>query len=482
MMNLKGLSPCMYAIVCSKKTKEQWHKAVRCLHDKYNVIWPGKVRVIKYDDSVEQALPELQRLRPSYCCFVAIHSECSRSFVRSVHSVTRKIDPSNPFTDTLWGILTGQEEDDVVFAVQQVQDSLCVSRVLGGTGVNLKKFESGVWYSEGEQGVAYRKKLGSAEACKESCAPDATGDIVAELSSDRDEKNDKGVDMVITSGHATEHDWNIGYNFRSGQLIPMDGNICGLTVNGDVIPVQCRKKPKIYSACGNCLMGHISEKNCMALAWMHSANVIQMTGYIVETWFGYAGWGVHKYFINNPGMMTFAESFFANQQSLITKLHKDYPEFCDKSVGEANSVYKKCFNTKATARKEMTRECSGLLYDQDSLAFYGDPAYEARIAIKKEEWDYDISIMELDPAGLSPGWSKWELKVKTVCHGSFECPIPDDKTTSFGRPPVFVFPCSMRDFKVLEGEAVINCRFILVSVFGNYTPGKEFKVVFAVQL
>lgn len=472
----------MYAVVCSKKTNEEWQRTVKCLHDKYDSIWPGKVSIIQYNDSVEQALPELRRLRPSYSCFVAVHEECSRNFVRNVHSVTSKIDPTNPFTDTMWGILTGQEEADAIFAVQHEQDGLCVRRVLGGTGVDLKKFESGVWYSEGEQGVAYRKKLGSTEACKELCPPDATGDIVAELSSDRDVKNDKGVDMIITSGHATEYDWNIGYNFRSGKLIPKDGKICGLTVNGDIIPVQCRKKPKIYSACGNCLMGHIAEKNCMALAWMHSASVVQMTGYIVGTWFGYAGWGVHKYFINNPGMLTFAESFFANQQSLIAKLHKDYPEFCDESVGQASTVYKKCFNTTATAKKEMTRECSGLLYDRDSLAFYGDPAYHARIATKREEWDYDVIVTELDSAGLSPGWSKWELKIKTKCRGSFECPVPDDKTVSFGRPPVFIFPCTVRDFKVLEGEAIINCRFILLSVFGSYPPGKEFKVVFAVQL
>ena len=147
---------CMFAIVCSKLTGKQWRKPVDALHSKYAAFWGDKVDVVQYEDDVKGALPELQRLRPSYCCFLSIYSECSEQFVRSVHSLTRKIDPTNPFTDTLWGILTGQDEADVMWIIQQ--DALHVRRVLGGTSVNLNKFQSGIWYSEGEQGVAFRKK------------------------------------------------------------------------------------------------------------------------------------------------------------------------------------------------------------------------------------------------------------------------------------------------------------------------------------
>ena len=447
---------CMYAIVCSKVTNEQWRKAIDALHAKYAAYWGDKVTIIEYKEDLKVALPKLQRLRPSYCCFVAVYSECSEQFVRSVHSLTREIDPSNPFTDTLWGILTGQEEEDVIRIIQQ--DALHVKRVLGGTGVNLSKFQSGIWYSEGEQGVAFRKKLGSREIVKETCPPDATVDIVTELSSDRDEKNDKGVDMIITSGHATEHDWSIGYSFPSGKLVPVDGNLCGRTLNGEVVSVQSRNNPKVYSACGNCLMGHITEKNCMALAWMHTVNVVQMTGYINSTWFGYAGWGVHTYFIDNPGMMTFAESFFANQQSLIAKLHREYSEFVD---GEEGIPSKK---------QMLSRECAGLQYDKDSVAFYGDPAYESRLVTEEDEWSYNIFLTELDSADLSPGWSRWQIKVRTKRDGSF------------GRPPVYIFPRVMSEYRVIEGDAVINSRFILLPLNGHYTAGKEFTAEFAVKL
>ena len=447
----------MYAIVSSKKTSEQWQKAVLSLRDKYAAKWQDKIHVIQFEDDVKGALPELRRLRPSFCCFLAIYSECSEQFVRSIHSLTREIDPSNPYTDTLWGILTGQEEEDVICTIHQ--DPLRVRRVLGGTSLNLGKFESGVWYSEGEQGVAFRKKLGSETVSKESCPPDATIDIVAELSSDRDEQNDKGVDMIITSGHATEHDWSIGYSFPSGKLIPLDGNLVGLTLKGEVAPVQCNKNPKIYSACGNCLMGHITEKNCMALAWMHSANVVQMTGYINPTWYGYAGWGIHNYFIDQPGMMTFAESFFANQQSLMVKLNKEYSK-CFPKGGDSTLT-----------KDRMTRDYKGLDYDKDSVAFYGDPAYESRLVINRDEWNYIITLTELHSAGISPGWSKRQITVRSKRSGSFH------------RPPLYIFPCTMSEFKVIEGEAIINCRFILLPLEGKeYSADQEFTAIFAVKL
>ena len=86
----------MYAVVCSKATNEQWGKAVECLRAKHNAVWGDKVDVIQYNHDVKEALPELQRLRPSYSCFVAVHSECSEQFVRNIHSLTREIDVSNP--------------------------------------------------------------------------------------------------------------------------------------------------------------------------------------------------------------------------------------------------------------------------------------------------------------------------------------------------------------------------------------------------
>ena len=65
---------------------------------------------------------------------------------------------------------------------------------------------------------------------------------------------------------------------------------------------------KVYSAAGNCLMADINGGRCMALAWLRSAGVRQMVGYIVPTWFGFAGWGVHRYLFGNVGALSFAEA------------------------------------------------------------------------------------------------------------------------------------------------------------------------------
>ena len=94
----------MYAIVCSHSTSELWTGAIATLKDKYERRWPGEVYTILYDSKaadVSTCLSKLREVRPSYCCFVARHSECSRPYVHQIHELTSQIDPSNPYTDTL---------------------------------------------------------------------------------------------------------------------------------------------------------------------------------------------------------------------------------------------------------------------------------------------------------------------------------------------------------------------------------------------
>lgn len=190
-------------------------------------------------------------------------------------------------------------EEDILFALQQ--QPLEVQRVLGNCPVDLDRFESGVWYSECRQGVSTSKRAGQGRMVEEPCPPDTTALIAGQLSEQRDVGREEGIDMVITSGHATENDWNIAYTFRGGQFRCTGGQLYGCCVDGVKIDLKRTRSPKILSAAGNCLMGHIADRDSMALGWMHSGSVVQMTGYVVPTWFGYGGWGVHKYFINNPG-------------------------------------------------------------------------------------------------------------------------------------------------------------------------------------
>ena len=447
-----------YVIVCSERAKTELPNALKALEDKYSSKWPGKVQTIFYPDSkaLESCLPKLTQLRPSYTCFLAHYKECSKDFVTNVHRLCRRIDPTNPFTDTVWGILTGLVEEDLLFSVRQ--QPLTVRRVLGGTPVKLGNFESGSWYSEGQACVSYHKSRDEKSVRKVECPRDTTQVLINELSNDRDVPNEVGVDMMVTSGHATESDWQIGYSYENGQFVCMSSHMTGKAMDSSLYPVTHNGSPKVLSAAGNCLMGHIRSPNCMALAWMHSVGVVQMTGYVEPTWFGFMGWGVHKYFINLPGAYSFSESFFANNQALIAKLSSNYPKHSSKN-------YKECRSTSG-----IDKECLGLLFDKDVVAFYGDPAYEARLTTKPEVFPYKVNVkpIQLSTVEMTKEWSYYELVVMVTT-------VPD-------RPVVHMFPCTVKEYRIIEGGdegVVITCRFVLVPI-PKGSEGKTLRVVYGV--
>ena len=73
----------------------------------------------------------------------------------------------------------------------------------------------------------------------------------------------------VTSGHATERDWQIGYRYRNGSFRSKAGQLYGLDTQGRKFPINS-PNPKVYLPIGNCLMGNINGKDAMALAWMQS--------------------------------------------------------------------------------------------------------------------------------------------------------------------------------------------------------------------
>lgn len=448
----------MYAIVCSEETERKWIKALSQLQEKYERKWPGRVgRIVYRGGRVGESLPSLSCARPSYSCFLAYHTECTAEFVNQVHRLVRQIDPTNPYGDTMWGILTGLFEEDVLFAIRQ--ESLVVRRVLGGSSLSLSKFESGLSYSERIPGSCQYKRAGEEQVLERECTRDTTKMIVHTLSEPRNVVADTGVDFIFTSGHASQNDWRIGYCYENGRLVCKDGNILGEDTQGCIHPVKHNGSPKVYSAAGNCCMGLIDKSNCMALSWMHSVGVIQMTGYVSSTWFGYMGWGVHDYFFQ-PGQYSFAEAFFANNQALLMRLQEEYLE---------HSQYT---GTRLTKLSGAVRdECEGLQFDRDNVVFYGDPAFDARLLHKPELCDFSITATEMHTAEkeLGPNWKKMELEVvvKRKCR--------------LDRPPIYILPCCAVDYVLLEGSAIVTCRFVLFRVMGQMEPSHRHKTVIALK-
>ncbi|HEY6563637.1 MAG TPA: hypothetical protein VIY86_04035, partial [Pirellulaceae bacterium] len=267
-----------YVVAVSEATAVDvaWRPVVAALMEKY----PGSVEKV-YPAGEPAALGgDLSALHPGWVCFVAKPEEVTRAFVSSVHQLMRGLD-EDPYTDARWGIMTGHDAVNAL-EIARTRDPLEIARVAAGTEVALERCREGLWYCELTPKRRVEKKAGS-EAVQGEGPLDTTKALVETL-------NDYKAQLFVTSGHATERDWQIGFRYRNGSFRSEDGKLFGVDTKGERFPVAS-PEPKVYLPIGNCLMGHIDGKDAMALAWMKSAGVRQMLGYTVPTWYGYAGWG-----------------------------------------------------------------------------------------------------------------------------------------------------------------------------------------------
>jgi zinc protease len=186
-----------YAVVVSAKTHGDaaWRRVVEALVKKHHAT------VLIYESSVTEALPALRRQFPRYACFVAQPAEAGREFVAAVHRMTRQFD-DDPYPDCFWGILTGYNATNAL-RIASWGKPLVVHKVAGGTDVALQMCDAGVWYCELNQGRMVKKEPGGAPQELKGPA-DTTEALAATLT-------DYRAALFITSGHATEHDWQISY-------------------------------------------------------------------------------------------------------------------------------------------------------------------------------------------------------------------------------------------------------------------------------
>ena len=98
-----------YAVVVARRTydDEQWKQVVEALVKKYDA------KVVVYDKDVREARKALAEQMPNYACFVTPPDRAGRKFVIAVHRMTRELD-DDPYTDVIWGILTGYTPGDAL--------------------------------------------------------------------------------------------------------------------------------------------------------------------------------------------------------------------------------------------------------------------------------------------------------------------------------------------------------------------------------
>lgn len=366
-----------------------------------------------YATNVLEALPALQAAHPAFLAVVATPAEAGRQLVRDVHTLARRFD-DDPYLDCRWGIVTGYAASNAL-ALAQEQAPLTVRRVASGTPFPLDLCEEGVWYSELTQGASMRKQAGGKPESVPAPA-DTTAALVEALG---------GCDLFITSGHATERDWQIGYRYRNGSFRCRNGQLFGLDTAGAQHPVRA-KGARVYLPVGNCLMGHVDGSDAMALAFLNSAGVRQMAGYTVPTWFGYAGWGLLDYYLNQPGRYSLAESFVANYHAL------------DHRLLTAQGV-----------------ERRGLEHDRDVVAFFGDPAWDARLAPGPLRWRQS----------LERDGDRWTFRIEPQAGADSFQPVDRNGSTRGGRPLIAFLPERVGPARVLEGAGlnpVVTDDFVLV--------------------
>ena len=432
-----------YFIVVSERTAVDagWKLVVETLTAKHGAV------TVTWKAAPEEVLPALQKDMPRHTCFVATPAEASREFVQRIHRLTRRLD-SDPYTDTRWAILTGFDSANAL-AIAREDKPLTIQNVGSGTEVALDRCESGTWYCELRKGHSVQKaKGGGAE--ERNVEPDTTKALADLLCTG-------GPGLWVTSGHATERDWMIGFRYRNGFWKSKAGQLFGEDTKGTRFDIHSTN-PKVYLAVGNCLMGHIDGPDAMSLAWMKSAAVRQMTGYVLPTWYGYQGWGLLDYFVEQPGRYTLTEAFHANNIALVHRLLTNFPGSEKIGTVDGNGRPPRNSPPPVIAGSLTTQDLSGLLFDRDNVAFYGDPAWEARMASGKLNWrqelttgDHGEHTLTITPLAGSATWQ----------------PVNNNGSQRGGRPVIQflsrrIDPAKVKITAGSELQPVIADDFILV--------------------
>lgn len=449
-----------YAVVVSRETAANpaWQQVVETLRKKHRAV------VLTYATNIAEALPRLREQFPRYVCFVARPEEASREFVAQVHRLTRHLD-ADPYTDCFWGILTGYDATNALRIARQ-REPLAVRKVAAGTALAMDMVEEGVWYCELNKNKMVKKTPG--QAAVELKGPDDTTQALV------DTLNVYRADMFVTSGHATERDWQIGFRYKNGYFKHTGGDLFGEDTAGRKLPIHS-PNPKVYLPVGNCLMGHIDRPDCMATAWLNSAGVCQMFGYTQPTWFGYMGWGVLDYFVEQPGRYTLTEAIFANHHALTHRLATYFPDMLAAQADAQGRVSARPVLSEAAKSAGLTaNDARGLVFDRDVVAFYGDPAWQARMADQPKAFEQTLTEQN--------GVFTFTIKPNRA-EKSFQ-PINTNGSQRSGRPFLAYLPHRIRSPKVSVGadlNPVITDDFILVPSPGACDPTRDYRVVFTAE-
>jgi hypothetical protein len=413
--------------------------------------------VIVPEGQVEAALPVLRRLQPRYVAFVLRPEEAGRKTVVSIHRLLRQVD-ADPYNDTFWGILTGFEAGDAR-RIAETTEPLTVRSVFSSMGPGqIKTVGAGFASSEVDAKHFWQAKSdGSVE--ERTVSPDPTAAMAAAFQKSPPQ-------MMVTSGHATERDWQIGYSVKAGQIRCDKGQLFTLGVDGTRRNFTS-PGTKIYMPMGNCLIGHCDGPDSMVAAWLHSGGVTQMFGYTAVTFYGFMGWGLNTYF--SAGQMSLAQAFHANGYALIQQLNTRFPAQANLHVNDYEHTR---INQTAQALGMRDKDCFGMLWDRDAVAFYGDPAWVARLPLEPRPWQAELNrTLNKDNNELFD----YHFVLTTSAQGEWP-----------NRPLVVPLVERLKDISSLKAEGelnpVVTDDFILLPLSGKYEANSRIALRFTARI
>lgn len=376
------------------------------------------------DDGMVRLLPELQKRKPRYVCFVARPEHVGKDFIARASRLMRKINP-DPYCDAVWGIVTGYNSKDALKLVSTQPGKIRSAATSMGSPKSLDAFSAGIASDERSADHIWVKRPGS--ATKEIATKGNPAKVLALAF------NSIPVDYFVTSGHASERDWQIVFNQDKGKLVHTpEAGLQFVEPGGQARHDVKAASVRVYIGAGNCLIGHVDSRACMATAWMHAAGVEQFAGYTVPSWYGFMGWGVKDLF--EQGLYSLPEARYLEDARLVW----------------------------AQSRNPSGNDAKGLRYDCDAFALYGDPAQ--RILFPNDNTPYDVKV----------SGSKITVTFKRDCKFA---PLNDIR----GARPVLALLDSPPPGNTLfdsTGQAiphaVVTERFIFIPLPGKHSAGETF--------
>ncbi len=321
---------------------------------------------------------------------VAMPGEAGRAQSAAWQRAFRAID-GDPFEDALWGIVTGPSPD-VAMRIAQRTEPVDLTSALGTTPLPESAFVRATWFSEGVQGEVHRRDHGA--WIVEARGAEQSGALAREWSAD-------WADFVFTSGRSNEMRWLLGYSYPSGRVVPRRGELWVRDLDGIETPIRSARS-KAMLAAGNCLMAHLRDEDCLAMALLDAGGVDQLAGYVSVTWDGRAGWGTARWFLDEPGRWSLAEAVQWSRTELLARMQRSHPDDLRQVVDAFDRSARRdfeaaCATWMSDEDGEARQRRMGALWDRDAFLFVGDPARRMAPADGARWWEGGLVWRDGEP-------------------------------------------------------------------------------------